>query len=211
MARQHRSSDSGSRKHLPGDAEPPGLLRIVGGELRGRKLQYSGDERTRPMKDRVREAIFNLIGPRVIGGVAIDVFAGTGALGLEALSRGASRTLLVEQHFPTANLIRKNLADLGVSDRGEVYPANAFIWVQRLPAMPPGPWIVFCSPPYAFFVDRRDEMLKLIGTLIDQAPAESMFIVEADERFDFGLLPAAEEWDLRNYPPAHVGLWIKPA
>ncbi len=77
--------------------------------------------------------------------------------------------------------------------------------------MPPGPWIVFCSPPYAFFVDRRDEMLKLIGTLIDQAPAESMFIVEADERFDFGLLPAAEEWDLRNYPPAHVGLWIKPA
>src|SRR5262245_7614130 len=70
------------------DREPP-ELRIIGGTLRHRKLLYSGDQRTRPMKDRVREAVFNLVGPDVVGQHAIDLFAGTGALGFEAISRGA--------------------------------------------------------------------------------------------------------------------------
>ncbi len=64
---------------------PPTVLRIIGGVHRGRKLEYSGDPRTRPMKDRVREAVFNLLGPDVAGKYVIDLFAGTGALGLEAL------------------------------------------------------------------------------------------------------------------------------
>src|SRR5438105_2010542 len=77
-------------------------LRIIGGSLRGRKLQYTGEARTRPMKDRVREAVFNLLGPSVTGSHAIDLFAGTGALGLEALSRGAARATFIERHFPTS-------------------------------------------------------------------------------------------------------------
>src|SRR5687768_13415002 len=84
------------------DASRAGKLRIVGGKFRHRLIEYSGDERTRPMKDRVREAVFNLIGPRVVGKRAIDLFAGTGAIGLEALSRGASHAVLLERHFPTA-------------------------------------------------------------------------------------------------------------
>ena len=66
-------------------------LRIIGGRLRGSVIEYHGDPRTRPMKDRVREAAFNLIGPQVVGTFAIDLFAGTGALAFEALSRGAVR------------------------------------------------------------------------------------------------------------------------
>ena len=77
-------------------------MRIIGGKFRGRKLEYSGDLRTRPMKDRVREALFNLLGNAVEGKIAIDLFAGTGALGLEALSRGASRAVFIERHRPTA-------------------------------------------------------------------------------------------------------------
>ncbi len=65
-------------------------LRIVGGQLRRRRIQYSGDPRVRPMKDRTREALFNLIGPIASDVYAVDLFAGTGALALEALSRGAS-------------------------------------------------------------------------------------------------------------------------
>src|SRR6478736_322408 len=83
-------------------AEPVVGLRIVGGTLRGRKLQYSGDVRTRPMKDRVREAVFNLLGPQVAGSHAIDLFAGTGALGIEAISRGATKATFIERHLPTA-------------------------------------------------------------------------------------------------------------
>ena len=80
-------------------------LRIIGGRFRGRKLAYSGDPRTRPMKDRVREALFNLLGRAVEGKTAIDLFAGTGALAFEALSRGAARAVAIELHRPTARLI----------------------------------------------------------------------------------------------------------
>src|SRR4029453_14397542 len=83
-------------------------LRIVGGKLRGRALAYSGDEPTRPMKDRVREAVFNLLGPGVQGAHALDLFAGTGALGLEAISRGAARATFLERHLPTCRLIEQN-------------------------------------------------------------------------------------------------------
>ena len=82
-------------------------VRIIAGCFRGRKLHYSGDPRTRPMKDRVRQALFNRLGPDVEGTLAVDLFAGTGALGLEALSRGATRAILIEQHRPTARDLQR--------------------------------------------------------------------------------------------------------
>src|SRR3954453_4982920 len=89
--------------------EPIAGLRIIGGSLRGRKMSYSGEPRTRPMKDRVREAVFNLLGAPVEGSHAIDLFAGTGALGLEAISRGAVRATFIERHVPTAKIIKQTL------------------------------------------------------------------------------------------------------
>lgn len=186
------------------------LPRVVGGHLRGRKLRYSGDPRTRPMKDRVREALFNLIGPDVKGSHAIDLFAGTGALGIEAISRGAARATFIEQHFPTARLIRQNLAELQIEASCTVEPGNTFIWAKRKPALRDARCVFFCSPPYAFFVDRKAEMLELIGSLLERAPAASIFAVEADDRFDFAELPHAEQWDVRNYAPAYVGLLRLP-
>jgi len=160
------------------------------------------------MKDRVREAIFNLLGPAPIGKHAIDLFAGTGALAFEALSRGALRASLIEQHFPTASVIRQNAALLQVVERCEVYAANTFIWAQRFCASAAtDPWLVFCSPPYAFYVERQAEMLELIGTLAGKAPPGSVLVVESDERFKPELLPQAGEWDVRAYPPAVVSLW----
>ncbi len=193
----------------------PTALRIIGGAHRGRKLEYSGDPRTRPMKDRVREAVFNLLGPDVAGKYTIDLFAGTGALGLEALSRGAARALFIEQHFPSAEVIRRNAATLGLADQVEVLAADTFINFRRGVKLPPAAderaWVVFCSPPYEFYVSRSDEMLALIGKLLAAAPEKSLFVVEADERFDYGLLPDAEAWDVREYPPARVGVFEKPS
>src|SRR5262245_15225985 len=101
-------------------------LRIIGGSLRGRKLSYSGDLRTRPMKDRVREAVFNLLGTQVEASHAIDLFAGTGALGLEAISRGAARATFIERHLPTAKQIEENALALGIRDRVAVVFGDAF-------------------------------------------------------------------------------------
>src|SRR5262245_47435808 len=100
MRNKPAKSDSGaserSRRAATKTVENP--PRIIGGTLRGRKLLFAGDARTRPMKDRVREALFNLLADAVRGKHAIDLFAGTGALGLEAISRGASGATLVERH-----------------------------------------------------------------------------------------------------------------
>ena len=184
-------------------------LRIIGGKFGGRKLACSGDPRTRPMKDRVREAVFNLVGPEIAGMHAIDLFAGTGAIGLEALSRGAARATLVERHFPTVRLIRQNAAALGVEDRTETVGADTFLWARDQPASSAAAWAVFCSPPYDFYVDRQGDMLGLIDSFVRRAPAGSVVVVEADERFEFATLPRPDDWDVRSYPPSVVGLiWI---
>jgi 16S rRNA (guanine966-N2)-methyltransferase len=190
--------------------EPLGL-RIVGGRFRGRRLLYGGDPRVRPMKDRLREAVFNLIGPAVKGKHAVDLFAGTGALGLEAISRGAARATLIEQHFPTAEIIRQNVAALGVEQDVEIVTADAFIWQERRPDLGPAAWAVFCSPPYDFYVQRAGQMMDLIAGLFGSAPAESVFVVEADGRFDFRLLPEPQSWNVRRYPPAVVAVHFRPA
>jgi 16S rRNA (guanine966-N2)-methyltransferase len=158
------------------------------------------------MKERVREAVFNLVGPAVAGMHAIDLFAGTGALGLEAISRGAADATFIEQHFPTATLVRSNAESLGVADRCRVEGANTFIWVERHALPSDRPWLVFCSPPFAFYVERQADMLAMLERLWRTAPAESIFVVEADQQFDMGLLPDAGEWDVRSYPPAVVAI-----
>lgn len=162
------------------------------------------------MKDRVREALFNLLGPGIKGSHAIDLFAGTGALGLEAISRGAAKATLIERHLPTTRLIEQNAAALGVSGQIEAVFADAFLWVRRwletsAAADNPLPWTIFCSPPYDFYESRRDDMQAMLNRLVESSPPGSLFAVEADERFDFATLPLAGQWELRTYPPAVVG------
>jgi 16S rRNA (guanine966-N2)-methyltransferase len=215
MAKQNRKhSSSTAGRESKGSVGPVVGLRIIGGRFRGRKLQYGGDLRTRPMKDRLREAIFNLIGPSIRGKHAVDLFAGTGALALEALSRGADRATLIEQHHPTAAVIRQNIATLELQPQTEIVTANVFIWSQRHKGTAPDvssatPWAVFCSPPYDFYVQRTDEMLQLVAGLVQSAPTDSVFVVEADARFDFQTLPDPQAWDVRSYLPAVVGIYRK--
>ena len=107
-------------------------LRIVGGSLRGSKIAYTGDSLTRPMKDRVREAVFNLIGPCVKDKSAVDLFAGTGALGLEAISRGARQAVMVERHFPSARLIEQNATALNVAEKRKLSPPMFSFRIESL-------------------------------------------------------------------------------
>jgi 16S rRNA (guanine(966)-N(2))-methyltransferase RsmD len=185
-------------------------LRIIGGSLRGRRLRYSGDLRTRPMKDRVRESVFNLLGTQIIGSHAIDLFAGTGALGIEAISRGAARATFIERHLPTTKLVEQNIAALGVGDRTAVVFGDAFGWTAAYQPPPDAvPLTVFSSPPYDFYVERRQPMLDLVARWVEIGPVGSQIVVEADERFDFGSLVQAGKWDVRTYPPAFVGIYEK--
>jgi 16S rRNA (guanine966-N2)-methyltransferase len=123
-----------------------GQVRIVGGALRGRRLDVP-DRGVRPTSEKAREAIFDILGPQWLdGGVVLDLYAGTGALGIEALSRGAPLATFVEGDPGTARLLRKNLEALGLAAHGRVIVAD--LDRGELPAG--GPWnIVFLDPPYA--------------------------------------------------------------
>ena len=154
------------------------------------------------MKDRVREALFNLLGPAIRDKFAIDLFGGTGALALEAISRGAQGAVVVERHLPTARVLRQNTATLDVEENVTIVQGDAFHWVGTEPNLPEQPWVVFFSPPYRFFAERQADMLDLIHRLLVRAPEGSLFVVEATDQFDFGRLPDPNGWDVRAYPPA---------
>jgi 16S rRNA (guanine966-N2)-methyltransferase len=195
------------RRTSAAPAEIP--LRIVGGKFRGHKISYHGDLVTRPMKNRVREAIFNLVGPAVNQLHAIDLFAGTGALGLEALSRGGQSATFVERHFPTANGIQKNIDQLDVGEKSVLARANVFAWMRDPSHFPCGPWLVLCAPPYDFFVSESEAMMRLIEQCIEMAEEGSLIVVESDGRLDTNELPLHANWDVRQYSPATVSIFRK--
>ena len=175
----------------------------------------------RPTMDRVRGAIFSSLGEFIIGARVLDLFAGSGGLGIEALSRGAVSAILIERHHPTSQLIKKNAESLGLLEKCEVIFGDAFLWTRKQLAVsnlksqisnssPSPPWLVFCSPPYDFYVERTADMLNLVDTLWSRLSPGSTLVVEADERFDFSRLPEPDRWDVRTYPPAVVGILDKP-
>lgn len=190
-----------------------GKLRIVGGRFRGRQIEYSGDPVTRPMKDVTREACFNLAGGYVAGKAAFDLFAGTGAMGLEAISRGASRVFLIERHIPTVRVIQSNVQTLDENMQADISSSDTFFWVRQFlkqpDTWPSEPWAVFCCPPYDLFVDRKDDILTMLNRLLDVAPPESMFVIESDERFKTHDLPAGISWQTRHYSPAYISIGHK--
>ncbi len=118
-------------------------MRVIGGEFRSRVLKSVPGLDTRPTPDRLREALFNVLAPRISGAVFADLYAGTGAVGIEALSRGASRAIFVENNRAAARVIHENLRSLGLEPRAQVREGRVR---QMLPKLDAG--IVFLDPPY---------------------------------------------------------------
>ncbi|MET0158196.1 MAG: 16S rRNA (guanine(966)-N(2))-methyltransferase RsmD [Acidimicrobiales bacterium] len=106
-------------------------MRIIGGSARGRKLVGPSSEGTRPLSDRARESLFNILGPGIRGERFLDLFAGTGAVGLEALSRGALSATFVEQDRRALGDIQANLNTLGFADQGSAVSGDALGFIRR--------------------------------------------------------------------------------
>lgn len=125
-------------------------MRIVAGSAKGRVLAApKSDDVIRPTADRVRETIFNVLGQRCDGLSVLDLFAGTGALGLEAVSRGAVKAVLVDRHREALELCRQNTATLRFGDRVEILPAGALEGIASLGKKGRVFELVFSDPPYA--------------------------------------------------------------
>src|SRR5688572_20146096 len=123
-------------------------MRIIGGEFRSRRLFTPRDaETTRPIPDRVKESLFGLLRGHCEDAAVFDAYAGTGAIGLEAISRGASRCVFVEKDRDAADLLRKNIETLGVQDRCELVVGDA-LGPGALARCPRPVNLVFLDPPY---------------------------------------------------------------
>jgi 16S rRNA (guanine966-N2)-methyltransferase len=118
-------------------------MRVIAGDFRSRRLKTLPGLATRPTPDRLRETLFNILAPWIADSMFLDAYAGTGAVGIEALSRGARRCVFVEKNHAAVEVIRENLASLGLENRAEVFTGKTLAVLERLTAD-----IVFLDPPY---------------------------------------------------------------
>ena len=137
-------------------------MRIIAGEFRGRRIEAPPGLATRPMLDRVREALFSTLQRRLPDAVVLDLFAGSGSLGLEALSRGARTVRFVERGAPALAVLRKNVEALRVRERVEVVVADALKPSSWLPAVD----VAFLDPPYALIEQSRARVLGALAMLV---------------------------------------------
>ncbi|MXZ30006.1 MAG: 16S rRNA (guanine(966)-N(2))-methyltransferase RsmD [Acidimicrobiia bacterium] len=156
------------------------MTRIIAGQARGRRLRVPRGDRVRPTADRVRESIFAALGSHgdLTGAAVLDAFAGSGALGLEALSRGAAHATFVERHRGTAAVLEANIAALDFGDRCRVVRGDALRWLATAGESFD---VAFCDPPYDF-PDHGWE--RLLGRL-----RANILVVESDRA-----VPAHPAW-----------------
>jgi 16S rRNA (guanine966-N2)-methyltransferase len=150
----------------------PGHVRIIGGQWRGTRLAVPDSPGLRPSGDRVRETLFNWLMPKLPGARTLDLFAGTGALGLEAVSRGAAGAVLVEREPALAANLRASVAKLQAQDRVEVVQADAPAW---LASQPDGGFdLAFVDPPFA-----RDLWKPALSALLPKLAADAWLYLES--------------------------------
>lgn len=137
-------------------------MRVIGGEFRSRRLKSLPGLNLRPTPDRLRETLFDILAARIEGATFLDAYAGTGAVGIEALSRGAREAIFVDNSHAAVDVIRQNLQALGIEERAQVIRGKALVVIERL-----RPGIVFLDPPY----DREIEYATALA-LLGAAPPE---------------------------------------
>lgn len=141
-------------------------MRVISGSARGRPLKAVPGTGTRPTTDKVKEALFSMIGPYFEGGLVLDLFAGTGGLGIEALSRGMDKAIFVDLDYKSVETVKANLKTVGLTEQAEVYKNDAERALKTLAKRGASFDLVFLDPPYRLkhgdqLMERMDE-LKLL-------------------------------------------------
>jgi 16S rRNA (guanine(966)-N(2))-methyltransferase RsmD len=157
-------------------------MRIIAGTFRSRQLKSLKGLSLRPTSDMMRETLFNILGPRVAGSRFLDLFAGTGAIGIEAISRGAAHVVFVEKHPATVRLIRENLASFEIFTGVQVIPADVTAIITKLSSGPTMQFdFIFLDPPYAEENKYRDTLQALQeSTLLSES---TIVIAEHHKKF----------------------------
>jgi 16S rRNA (guanine(966)-N(2))-methyltransferase RsmD len=180
------------------------MIRITGGEWKNRQLKTPKGMATRPSASRVREALFDVLGPDVRDSDFYDLFAGSGAVGFEALSRGARHCTFVEARNAALLVLRENVTLLNCRDRATCLPAHLPNWLKGPVFAPQSPVILFLDPPYA--TDDVDKTMEVLAQL--DIPWQGAFCAVQTDR-NRQMAETYGPWCLRKrYPHGDSALWM---
>lgn len=175
-------------------------MRVISGSARGRKLKSPKTSETRPIMDRVKTALFDILAPEILGMRVLDLFAGVGSVGIEALSRGAAAATFVERSPEAFRLVRENLAITGLSDRAELLRTDAFAYLQQAAASGRRFDLIYVAPP------QYEGLARQALAQLDSAPLtdpDGLVIVQIhpQERGELDNLPLTRlrRYDERKY------------
>ncbi len=165
-----------------------GQLRIIGGEWRSRRLPVADLPELRPTSDRVRETIFNWLTPYVSGARILDCFSGTGALSLEALSRGASSATMLEFAAPAVKVLRENLSSLK-TDKADVIQTDSLKWLQQKTDQAFD--LIFLDPPF-----RKDFLKDICSLLNENGYVDENTLIYIEVEKELSPLPVPGDWSV---------------
>jgi 16S rRNA (guanine966-N2)-methyltransferase len=176
-------------------------MRIIAGTHRGRLLLAPAGQATRPITDRAKQSLFDILAPLLEGAVVYDCFAGTGSMGLECLSRGAKAAVFFESDRSAVSLLRKNIAALGLGAQSTVVDSDIFRWFAAEHDAPLAGRIglIFLDPPYRFLRERGEELQALARKMVDRHLQAEGAIVFRHDAADALPLPGLEPYDVRSY------------
>ncbi len=148
-------------------------MRVISGKAKGARLSALSSKRTRPILDRVKESLFSILGDFVVDSIVLDVFAGTGSLGIEALSRGAKRCLFVDNDMHAVQVIKKNLQDTRFLEMAEILEKDAFALSSFLTDKCMEFDLILVAPPYRL-IDSDSKDREKIFTLLDECASRQI-------------------------------------
>jgi 16S rRNA (guanine966-N2)-methyltransferase len=183
-------------------------VRIVAGSLRGRKVLCDHSEELRPTPQMVREAFFSILGNAIPDRIFVDVFAGTGVIGIEALSRDAKQALFIERDLRLAQEIEQHLRAFGVSRQAKLFRTDAYRWIAAWQA-PAEPVNVFLSPPFPDLKERSEEFVRGVALLQEKVALESVIVIQGERGSPLENDPTLAGWEERRYGRNVLLIWQK--
>ncbi|HZZ79360.1 MAG TPA: RsmD family RNA methyltransferase [Gemmataceae bacterium] len=182
-------------------------IRIVAGKLRGRKITCTVTPELRPTPQMVREAFFSILGNAIPDRVFVDIFAGTGVIGMEALSRGAASTLFIERDPDLAKGIESHLRQFDLTRRTKLYRTDAYRWAAAWIA-PKTPVNIFFSPPFVDLTNKTSDLLEAVRVLQEKVAEDSVITVQTERGSP--LDQELRDWEVRTYGRNELLIWQRP-
>ena len=179
------------------------MMRVVGGACAGTRLVAPAGRDTRPVADRVKETLFGILGDRCVGARVLDLYAGSGALGIEALSRGAARAVFVERHRGAAAVIRQNLDRIGMAAKATVVTGDVDRFLEQLPSEAFD--LAFVDPPYA-----ERAILPRLERLVPWLAPEAIVVVKHFWRTEIAAPAALELFRTRRFGETQLSFVRRP-